>query len=182
MKLKENLIEKFGKEINHMSCIYLNDGEKWLRHCLDKVKPKNVIEIGTYQGVSTAIIAEYAKEVYAFDFEDKPLRPKIWDYLKINNIDYTIIKNRDDEIEKVNNIFNNTKIDLTFLDGEHFNGELEKDYDMVKKSKNILIHDYAKDFKEVYDFCNNVKGWEKEIYGSFCLLIKKKIRVRKNKY
>ena len=34
------------------------------------------------------------------------------------------------------------KIDLCFIDGEHFNGELEKDYNSCKQCNKIIIHDY----------------------------------------
>ena len=166
--IKQKLIDKFGGVINHMSCIYLNDGETHLRKFLKKVKPKNVIEIGTYQGVSAAIIAEYAKLVYTIDIIDKPLKKDIWNFLDIKNIEFVKIKNNNQKKDFIQK----TDADMIFIDGEHYNGELKNDFEISKHVKYILIHDYAPSFKEVYDFCNNIKGWQKETSGTFCLLTK----------
>lgn len=166
--IKQKLIEKFGGVINHMSCIYLNDGENVLRYFLDKVNPQKVVEIGTYQGVSAAIISEYAKEVITIDIVDKPLREEIWDFLEVEGI--TFYKVNSDSQKK--RLIESANADMVFIDGEHFDGELAKDYEMSKDSPAILIHDYAPAFREVYDFCNNIGGWEKEHRGTFMLLTK----------
>jgi hypothetical protein len=164
--IKEKLITRFGKVINHMSCIYLNDGESVLRYFLEKCQPKVAVEIGTYQGVSAAIIAEYAKEVHTFDIVDKPLRQDIWNMLRTFNIKFNLIKNENEKKGKIKSL----NFDFAFIDGEHYHKELLQDFECVKKCKHILVHDYSPEFKEVYDFCNNITGYKKEIKGTFCLL------------
>lgn len=173
--IKEKLTEKFGTIINHHSCVYLNEGEDMLRYFLQKVKPENVIEIGTYQGVSTAIISEYAN-VFSFDIREQPLRQEIWNFLELKNITYNLIKNNEEKKEKIIKLLNTESIDLCFIDGKHDGGQPESDFEICKQCKNILFHDYSPAFKEVYDFCNKesiLKFYDREIKESFCLLTQK---------
>lgn len=183
MSLKEQLIAKFGKHINHMSCIYLNDGEKWLREYMKELPSLNTcIEIGTYQAVSSCILAQYFEIVYTIDIEKQKLTEPIIDFCKAKNISLNIIKNQKQKKDLIDTIFESKKVDLCFIDGEHFNGEFKKDFDLCKKSKYILVHDYEKSFPEVYSFCNSLKGYKKVIKGSFCLLVREgKKRGRKPK-
>jgi hypothetical protein len=170
MTLQEKLINKFGKEINHMSCVYLHNGEGVLRDMMKHVKDKvSALEIGTYNGVSACILAEYFDKVYTIDIEKQKLTDEIIDYAGDGKVITFIAKDRKHEIELVDSI----KYDFVFIDGEHFHGELKKDYDMVKGCKYILVHDYSESFPEVWEFCNSLEGYDKKTGINFCLLIKK---------
>lgn len=180
--IKEKLIEKFGSQINHMSCVYLDDGENVLRSYLKDIgKIRTAIEIGTYQGVSACIISEFADKVHSIDIEPRQLTQHIINFLEVENVITYVVENREKEIDIVNDIFEKENVDFVFIDGEHFNGELEKDFEMTKKCKKILIHDYAITFHEVYNFCNQKEkeGYKKDIRGTFCLLTKQDKRGRK---
>jgi len=172
--IKEKLIEKFGNIINQHSCVYLDDGENVLRELVKKCNPDTVIEIGTYQGVSAAVISGSAKKVYTIDIKDFPLRLKIWRHLQLKNISYYLVKNNKEKEEKIKKIFKTEKVDLCFIDGEHSKGQPPIDFEMVKECKNILFHDYNPAFSEVYALCNKIKGYKKTIKGSFCLFQKSK--------
>ena len=174
MSVKKKLIEKFGGCINHMSCVYLNDGENVLKRLAGKIKLRRaVLEIGTYQGVSACVLSELFKDVLTLDIIEKPLlKDIITDY---GNVCFIKAKNRIDEKSIVDKLFKNYEIDLVFIDGEHFNGELAKDWDMVQgKCDNILIHDYSPAFPEVYDFINDKakSGYYMTTEGTFALLVK----------
>lgn len=177
--VQKKLIEKFGNVINHMSCVYINEGEKHLRALTEKVMPRRVaLEIGTYQAVSACILSEYFQKVITLDIEEQPLAKDIINFLDVKNVSRIIVKSREDEIEIVRRAFDNVEmdeiIDMVFIDGEHFHGELAKDWDMVKdKCNNILIHDYDPYFKEVFDFVNSIEGWDKQVSSSFILLTAK---------
>jgi predicted O-methyltransferase YrrM len=121
--LKDKLYEKFGPaKINFMSCVYCDDGENVLRYFLAKHAPINhAIEIGTYQGVSTSIMAEYCKHVHTIDVIKRELTQEIFDYLGLKNISQYIVKStlndRNEEIELVKNIFINNNVDFVFIYG-----------------------------------------------------------------
>jgi hypothetical protein len=145
---------------------------------LDKID--TIIEIGTYQGVSTAILAEYAKKVYTFDVVDMHLRPLIWKYLNIKNISFEFVENNKERDEKIKKILGKEKVSLCFIDGEHSKGQPKLDLEVCKKCNSILFHDYAPAWNDVYSLCNNIKGYEKTIKPSFCLLTKKSQKNVKN--
>ena len=69
--IQQKLIEKFGGVINHMSCIYLRDGEKHLRSFFEDKKPLDtIIEIGPGQGALTQhIIAVKPSQYYAIEID-----------------------------------------------------------------------------------------------------------------
>ena len=175
--IQEKLIEKFGDDINQMSCVYIGDGEKSLRHFLDGKKFDTIIEVGTYQGVSTAILSEYAKKVYAIDIVDFPLRDKIFYFLDIDNVEfYKCEADFADKEKHIKKIMKNEKVDLVFLDGDHWGQALEQEFNLVKDIPEILIHDYEKAFPIVYDFCNGLtkRGYEIESKNLFCVARKNK--------
>jgi hypothetical protein len=171
--IKEILIKKFGTHINHMSCVYLGDGENVLRNMCTRIKNrKSCLEIGTYQGVSACVLSEYFEDVLTIDIEKQPLTTQIIEYGKVGNITAVLVKNRKDEDAIIKKAFT-SPIQLVFIDGEHFNGELKKDWESVNEHcDNILIHDYSPFFSEVYDFVNekSKKGWNLHVEGTFALL------------
>ena len=177
--IQEKLIERFGDQINAMSCVYIADGENSLRHFLKGKKLDTVIEIGTYQGVSTSILSEYAKKVYAIDIVDLPLRGEIFQYLNIDNVEFYQCQTDFADKEKyIKNILKNEKVDLVFIDGDHWGEALKQEFDLVSSVKDIIIHDYEQAFPIVYDFCNNLddKKYIKESKNLFFKATKKEVK------
>jgi predicted O-methyltransferase YrrM len=155
--IQKKLIEKFGNKINEMSCVYIADGENSFRKLLGNKKYNVGIEIGTYQGVSTAIMAEYCKKVYAVDIIDLPLRNEIFDFLNIKNVDfYKCEKDFSDKEKHIKNILKNEKVDLAFIDGDHWGEALKQEWDLLKEVKTVIIHDYEEAFPIVKKFCDSI--------------------------
>jgi len=175
--IQDKLIEKFGEQINQMSCVYIGDGENSLRHFLKGKKFKTIIEIGTYQGVSTAILSEYAKKVHAIDIIDLPLRKEIFDFLNVKNVTFHKCKTDFADKEKmVKKIMKEETVDLVFIDGDHWGEAIRQEFDMVSSIPKILIHDYEIAFPVVYDFCNGLEdeGYCLESKNLFCMITPKK--------
>ena len=187
---REQILEKYGAGCLHMSCIYLPGGEEALRKIIQEVSPRyGVLEIGTYNGISALILSEYFSKVFTVDTEYREIAQVLSNDSK--NILYNVANSRESENDIVSAIQKENEINLAFIDGEHFNGELAKDWEMVKDVPYILVHDYAKQFDEVYDFCNNQKDRLMLVSGTFCLLgppkkaskpaVKKSVRKRNKK-
>jgi len=171
------LKEEYGHEtINYNSCVYMNNGEDVLISFLKKYAPfHRAVEIGTYQGVSTSIIAQYSDRVFTYDIIDLELKEKIWSSLDIKNIDYFLVESEDEKKKHIREILSGDGVTIAFIDGEHFHGFPQSDFEIVDGYTDyILIHDYNKTFPEVVELCDNVKGYKKEIQGDFCMLIKEK--------
>ena len=116
----------------------------------DKEPIKNVIEIGHYQGLSTAVLTYFADRVFTFDtchrnqefvWNTLGVREKIQMFVSTPEfIDYEI--NHYFNVEWVNrNIERN--FNFAFIDGDHTYEGVKHDFEMVKFTGRILLHDYA---------------------------------------
>lgn len=106
---------------------------------IEQIKPKVVIEIGTYKGFSTAVLASVAERVYMFDIVHQPWARDIWVALNVNRkIRYVIIQ----DIYEIEACLEDVKFDFAFMDAEHQNYEfIRKLFDMLSGAgiKRILV-------------------------------------------
>ncbi len=158
MVMKE-LMKKFDKEELMREGSLPNKGEEIITHFLKKKPIKTAVEIGTFNGVSTALLARFAEKVITIDIKDRPLKHKIWDYLKLKNIKSYIVKGN----EEKKKILDNLEFDFAFIDGDHSNAQ--PDLELCKKCKRILFHDY--DHRSVYDTVNSLPKEELEVKDIF---------------
>lgn len=108
----------------------------------------NVIEIGTHNGLSSAILTSWANRVYTFDIS---LRNSefMWRLLDVRNKISSFVGNRAELEWELNYIRNNwqdvgvvANFNLAFVDGCHDYEWIKKDFDLVKFTKRVLFHDY----------------------------------------
>ena len=172
-EFKSKLYKIFGaQKINLNSCIYLDDGDEHLTAYMKKYKPKVILEIGTFNGVSSALMSQYAKKIYTMDILDRPIRNRIYKALNINNVDFKLVENNEDKKKYIKELFEKENIDFVFIDGNHWGEEVAIDFYATEQCKKILFHDYSPAFPGVYDFVNGRQGWTRDIRGTFCLLKK----------
>jgi len=119
------------------SCVMQNNQFEILIHKLGYIK--NAIELGTFRGISTAVIASRADRVYTFDIEYQPIAKELWEILSINDrIDYKIIK----DVLEIKTYLDGIKCDFAFVDIFHTRYELLKNvFNMLRKMevKKILF-------------------------------------------
>lgn len=128
----KRLIQRFGEKVTRKSCI--PGGAKVVFEELMADKGfKNVVEIGTGQGISAVIMAQFANHVYTFDI--KHPEQNIWGFLKCNNITLTI-----GDAEKYQKL-NTLEFDFAFIDGNHEGDFPMMDFEAVKKCGRVLFHD-----------------------------------------
>lgn len=173
--LKEKIIELYGEGALNKSAIGLRDGANILTHFITQ-KPVNVaLEIGTYKGMSAALMAQYCTKLYTIDLKHGRLerhaevfkRQELWDSLGLTNIELILVK---DNIEKAG-IIKELEFDFAFVDGAH-DETVADDFDMVSKCGNVLFHDYSyregKD-NHVYNFVNTLEVGEIEVNDIFAM-------------
>ena len=138
--------------------------EPVFRGLLDQLKPQTVLEIGTHQGVSAALLAEYAGLVITVDVLPNPARAKVWDLRGVaDRIEEHVHKSqagRDGEITRAAAL-----ADLAFIDGSHLMRDIEYDFGLVVGAgcKRIILHDYwqnAEDWPDVKEFVDTIESRE----------------------
>jgi hypothetical protein len=133
--------------------------EPVFRALLDRLRPERILEIGTHQGVSTALLAEYG-EVATVDVLPNPARARVWDLLGVaGRITERVCKSqwgRDYEIREAAE-----RADLAFIDGSHLMRDLAYDFELVTGAgcRRVILHDYwqnAEDWPDVKLFVDGI--------------------------
>ncbi len=132
--------------MNHLRRSILNatEDEYKFRQMLQKSKYpiKCALEIGTFKGTGTALMAHYAKKVITidkFNFVDKYAFWMEFDvYQKIFSY---IIEDEEDKKKLIDTL----DFDFAFIDGDHTEEGIRSDLACVKRCGRVLFHDYYDD-------------------------------------
>jgi len=117
-----------------------------------KPVPTSIVEIGTYFGISTAILASICK-VYTFDVRYFPEVDYVWSALGVKeNIRSYIVENSD--WTKI--VLKDIPFDFAIIDSVHDEDNARKDFDIVKKCGRVLFHDNNDRFPGVQKFCKEI--------------------------
>lgn len=115
--------------------------EGTFRKMIESVQPLRIVEIGTHEGVSTALLAEYAPVTTVDIFPSDTKRHNLWEVLgvteKIREEVHRDQIGRDDAIKSAI-----AKADFAFIDGCHLYRDVEYDFELCLPCGAILFHDY----------------------------------------
>lgn len=145
MALAETLEAAFGRDGLHWSCLG-RDGESKLRALVIEAlrthrAPREpvIFEIGTHQGVSSVILAEYGR-VITVDVKDWPLRQSVWDHFGVSErCTFVPVHSNGHILELVKY----HQFDLAFIDGNHEFESVKPNFRAVKKCGRVIFHDYT---------------------------------------
>ncbi len=111
------------------------------REFFKNVKIKTVVEIGTFRGISSAYMAQFAKTIFTFDIKDYPEKYKVWEDLGITaRIHYYTVKNS----EEIKQVLDRIKYDFAFIDDDHQYETVKENFILVSNCGKVLLHDVAK--------------------------------------
>jgi predicted O-methyltransferase YrrM len=161
-------IYKYAQDNNLLKQSAIKNEE--FRDFFKKYKVKTIIEIGTYQGISTAYMVGFAKNVFTFDIINYKKKYEIWQDLGVTEkIHYQTIKNRED----IKEVLGRIKFDTVFIDGKHTYDDVKKDYELIKpyKPKIVLFDDVAK--RKKYGIRDFVKEINANIEGNIAYMVDK---------
>jgi|GEM_PF-2695713 len=140
------------------------DSAEILKHFLLRKPAKHVLEIGTYNGLAAAFMAQFAEKVTTIDIEDHPLKKSLWHTMGVSEkIDAHLVTT---EKEK-KAIIDSVDFDVAFVDGNHFGEYPQSDFEMVKHCGRVILHDYHADFPDVVKFVDSLDPNTREINGLF---------------
>jgi len=106
---------------------------------MEHVKPKVAVEIGTYRGLSTTVIASACDKVYTFDIkyweEDTEF---LWNTFKVRDrIFYNIVKSNFDK----KYLLYSRNFNFAYIDGNHSIEDAKYDFEITKKCDHVLFDD-----------------------------------------
>lgn len=151
----EKASDVFFNSIFNPALLGHGDTEEIFKRFLLRKPVKVALEIGTYNGLSAAFIAQYAEMVITIDVVQNPMRGKIWNALGLKSRDKIIDFVIDNETQK-QRIIKQFKFDVAFVDGNHFGEYPRTDFEMVKHCGRVILHDYHKDFPDVVNFVDSL--------------------------
>ena len=166
--------EEFGKHIVRGTALMMpaEEGERYVveelfRSILEK-QSGVAIEIGTFRGVTTAMLAHYFDKVYTIDLIENAISAEVWKFFGIlPKIKSYVVA--DDEAKQ--HFINSLDFDFAFIDGDHTYEGVALDFELVRKCGKVVFHDYAvsADCKGVTDFVNELPTEEVIIKRPFAI-------------
>ena len=126
--------------------------------------PDTVLEIGTFNGLSTMILAQVARRVFTFDICVRNAE-FIWNLYDIRHKIGMFVGNNSQEIREeiqdrmqqpVYLKITGNKYNLAFIDGNHSIEAVKYDFETVKFTKRVLFHDVQK--PPIGDFVKSIGG------------------------
>lgn len=120
------------------------EGSNFLPDFLDELNPIpiDIIEIGTFMGMGSAVLASYARTVFTFDIWYRNSHP-LWVALELDDrINcYTGDQKFIDEVIRAIKYNPELKINFAFIDGEHKYKNIKHDFEQVSFCGRVLFHD-----------------------------------------
>jgi len=106
---------------------------------MEYIKPKASVEIGTYRGLSTTVMASMCGDVYTFDIKCwKKDTDFLWNTFKVRgNIYYYIVE--DSSVTKF--IMEGKPFDFAYIDGNHSIKSAKYDFEITKECGHVLFDD-----------------------------------------
>ncbi len=153
----EKILNVIGEDIAEELGSAINSGNFLTEFMTDLKDPIDIIEIGTFIGIGTALIASYSRSVFTFDIYNRNSH-HIWNALnvahKINC--YTGEQSFIDDVIsdlKGNKDYN---FNFAFIDGMHTYDNVKHDFNLVKFCGRVLFHDAH--LPEIKRFIDEIGG------------------------
>lgn len=173
--LLRRAVAEFGKRIIRGTALALwneennhpvRDTEYIFRRRIRECLPiRRGLEIGTWRGLGTAVLAHYADTVATVDIAYYGEAANLWLAFGIlPKIDYYVVRGN----EEKSFVLADLDFDFAFVDGDHKYNEIALDFELVKKCGRVLFHDYGMDhLPDVTDFVDTLPRREVTIDRPF---------------
>lgn len=134
-----------AREFMRKSVLSIRDGAGVFERILGGGRFKRALEIGTYRGVSSALMAQFCETVVTVDLvegkmeRDRQLfdRVRFWEAMGVGNIESHLVR---DDAEKAA-LVSKLAFDFAFVDGDHEGDAPRRDFDLVRRCSTVLFHD-----------------------------------------
>jgi predicted O-methyltransferase YrrM len=122
-----------------------NAGSEIFERLLSGGMYRRVLEIGTYRGITAALMAQYVGHVTTIDLSHGKMqwddqifdRHKLWSALGAKNIKLQLVDNDAHKAALVPTL----DFDFAYIDGDHTYRGVSLDFDLVRRCGAVLFHD-----------------------------------------
>ena len=170
----KEIVNSFTKDELEETKILAHTAINGRENCLQKVVEKiglkgtNIVEIGTYRGISAAMFTSYFDKVYTFDIIEYPIRKLVFERMKVENkVESYVLKSRAEIRGKLLELKRTINFDSAFIDGAHNFWDAGKDFLICAEIgiKKFLFHDCSEKHEGMLRL---MKIFDAEIINDIC--------------
>lgn len=158
--------KEFGDHALFHSALKEEGAEDIMRQILSRKRISVALELGTFKGITTALIAHYADKVITLD-RDLILAAKIiWERFGVKDkIEFGHVPTNDIKLKVIENLH----FDFAFIDDQHDYEGAEMGFEATERCGRILFHDYCDEFPGVKKFIDTLPRENLTITDKFAL-------------
>ena len=150
MSVEDKIIQLMGDDFITNSMIrHEPNAEKVLR----LLRPRVLLETGTFKGISTTLWAEHCETVITVDIAPRPEAFELWEKAGVSD-KIASVKVLNDTAKKA--LIRQLSFDFAFIDGDHSGEGVRFDFECVKTASAVMFHDYKPDWGE-FESCTNAR-------------------------
>lgn len=142
------VFQRFGAEATRRSSIF-HGMARFLTE--QKVQGRLCFEIGTWNGLTAAVLSRFFDQVVTVDVAHNPARGEILDYLGITNVRCVDIRDNADKAA----IARDLRFDFAYVDGDHAN-DTESDFAITRRCGRVLFHEAWPHQEPVWKLVNSL--------------------------
>ena len=171
----QRIVDAHGDHVLRKSAVRIRDGAEIFERVLAGKGYGTVLEIGSFRGVSAAVMSQYCAQVVTVDLKHGDLeqhaialdRRAFWQSLGVDNVELFLVA---DDIEKAA-LISSLAFDFAFIDAGK--DDIATDFALVKRCGRVLFHDYddrgQPSLNMVYDFVNSLPKEQVTVMDIFAL-------------
>lgn len=150
--------ERFGGAMFRRSSVFHGLG-KFLKE--QNVSGDCCFEVGTWNGLTAAILSRHFKEVVTVDIAHNAIKHEVLAFLGIKNVRCIDIEDNFDKAK----VAASERFDFAYLDGNHAD-DTESDFGLVKHCRHVLFHEYWPWQTPVWDLINRLPPQKVKVGGA----------------
>lgn len=132
---------------------------------LHNVRGDTCFEIGTWNGLTAAILSRHFRRVVSVDIAHNKIKHEVMRELGITNVEFHDIA--DNGAKAV--VAKRLHFDFAYLDGDHAHDTLD-DFRLTEKCGRVLFHEVWEHQKPVWDLVQKLDQGE-VVYGGICFAL-----------
>jgi hypothetical protein len=151
------VLDTLGPEVFRRSSVFHGLGDFLTQR---KVRGRRCFEVGTWNGLTAGILAQFFDEVVTVDIANNPEKNAVLEVMGAKNVRCIHVADNEEKAR----IASNVAFDFAYLDGDHANDTAD-DFALVRRCGRVLFHEAWPHQPPVWDLLHQLPGAELEWNG-----------------